>query len=497
MRNVVIWSVVLVAMAANALGEEPKLVGQGKAVAGGKTKSPPKELTVDLGKGIKLEMVLISAGEFKMGSPDSEEGAYDWEEPQHRVRITKPFYLGKYLVTQEQWEAVMGNNPSGFKGTKNPVETVSWDDCQQFVGKLNAKVGTQGGKFVLPTETQWEYACRAESKTRFCFGDDESKLGEYAWYRANSDEKTHPVGQKKPNAWGLYDMHGNVWEWCQDWWKNEYYKESAVDDPTGPIRGRFRVIRGGGWTDRARMCQSAYRSTGLPGDRYSLPGLACLPSSGGRVKQADPCLPLPENDMTQSNDPTEILSRLSGPSKSGSICRTATALLLTGALFVGVVGTQARFNRIFLEFGTKLMSLTDFVRSPSFAWLAGTLFVVTIAVEFGLKRRKWKAPSKTIAILVAMLMAAAYVVGMFSPLVSMAIYRASERQHRLAAAEEAAGTFFPLRGKKVLFRLAPTKTKKKPELIGTRDCQKPWRGSIIRRAARTCWPGESRWGHRR
>ena len=137
-----------------------------------KTRELPKELTVDLGKGVKLEMVLIPAGEFMMGSPDSDKDAHDDEKPQHRVRITKPFYLGKYLVTQEQWEAVMGNNPSHFKGPKNPVEQVSWDDCQEFLDRLN-EVGRSGGKFQLPSEAQWEYACRAGSTTRYCFGDDE------------------------------------------------------------------------------------------------------------------------------------------------------------------------------------------------------------------------------------------------------------------------------------------------------------------------------------
>jgi formylglycine-generating enzyme required for sulfatase activity len=243
--------------------------------AGGKAKSPPKELTVDLGRGIKLELVLIPAGEFKMGFPPEEDiAAFDmWVPPQHRVRITKPFFLGKYLVTQEQWEAVMGSNPSYFKGPKNPVEKVSWDDCQKFLGKLNAKGGGGAGKFQLPTEAQWEYACRAASKTRYCFGDDESKLGEYAWYDKNSGGKTHPVGEKKPNAWGLYDMHGNVWEWCPDWWQDGYYYESPVDDPTGAATGRGRVERGGGWNNTARWCRSASRDGLGPGYGYSSLGL--------------------------------------------------------------------------------------------------------------------------------------------------------------------------------------------------------------------------------
>ncbi len=194
---------VAVSRLATAAAEEPR-------EAAGKAKNLPKERTIDLGNGIKLEMVLIPPGEFLMGSPDSDKDSFPFEKPQHRVRITKPFYLGKCLVTQEQWEAVMGSNPSYFKGPKNPVETVSWDDCQQFLSKLNAKSAAGGGKFQLPSEAQWEYACRAGSKTRYCVGDDDSKLGEYASYDGNSGNKTHPVGEKKPNAWGLYDMHGNA-----------------------------------------------------------------------------------------------------------------------------------------------------------------------------------------------------------------------------------------------------------------------------------------------
>jgi formylglycine-generating enzyme required for sulfatase activity len=200
-----------------------------------------------------MELVLVPAGEFMMGSADSDKDASVWEKPQHRIRITKPFYLGRYLVTQEQWEAVMGNNPSEFKGPKNPVETVSWDDCQRFLGKLNAKSAAGIGSFQLPTEAQWEYACRAGSKTTYCCGDD-------AWYDANSRGKSHPVGEKKPNAWGLYDMHGNVGECCQDWYEAGYYVHSPMDDPTGAAGGSGRVVRGGNWGTPAGYCRPAFRS---------------------------------------------------------------------------------------------------------------------------------------------------------------------------------------------------------------------------------------------
>ncbi len=258
-------------MALMAFGGLALATAQEPETPGGKTKGPPKELTADLGGGVKMELVLIPAGEFKMGSPDSDKYTNADEKPQHRIRITKPFYMGKFLVTQEQWEAVMGDNPSRFKGPKNPVEQVRWDDCQKFLKKLNEKVG--GGRFSLPTEAQWEYACRAGSTTRYCFGDAESGLGDYAWYDKNSDIKTHPVGEKKPNAWGLYDMHGNVWEWCQDWYDGGYYATSPADDPTGPATGSARVIRGGYWSDGIRFCRSALRDGSRPGYRDCILGL--------------------------------------------------------------------------------------------------------------------------------------------------------------------------------------------------------------------------------
>jgi formylglycine-generating enzyme required for sulfatase activity len=212
---------------------------------------------------IGMEFVLIPSGWFMMGSDkEKDQEALDDETP-HRVTISKPFYLGKYEVTQAQWEAVMGSNPSYFKGRDNPVETVSWDDVREFIKSLNIKEGN--GCWRLPTEAEWEYACRAGTTGVYSFGDDENSLGHYAWYDGNS-KSAHPVGQKRPNAWGLYDMHGNVWEWVQDWYGE--YPTSSVLDPRGPSSGSYRVNRGGSWDDDARNCRSAYRDNDTPGNRY-------------------------------------------------------------------------------------------------------------------------------------------------------------------------------------------------------------------------------------
>jgi formylglycine-generating enzyme required for sulfatase activity len=238
-------------------------------------------LELGLGQGshansIGMEFVLIPAGEFMMGSSDADKEAFDNEKPQHRVTISQPFYLGKYTVTQAQWEAVMGSNPSGFKGRNNPVENVSWDDVQEFIKKLNQKEG--GNKYRLPTEAEWEYAARAGTTSRYSFGDDAEALGRYAWYWGNSGKTTHPVGGKEPNGLGLYDMHGNVWEWVQDWYGG--YAGSLATDPRGPSSGSYRVIRGGSWIINAGYCRSAYRGLNTPDDRDNSVGFRLAFSSG-------------------------------------------------------------------------------------------------------------------------------------------------------------------------------------------------------------------------
>jgi len=220
----------------------------------------PVQITNPLG----MKLNLIPPGEFAMGSPTSEADR-GGDETQHRVKITKPFYLSVHEVTQAQYEAVVGNNPSNSKGDTKPVEMVNWDEAVAFCGKLSDE---EGMEYRLPTEAEWEYACRAGTTTTYSFGDDASRLGEYAWYAENSEYTTHPVGGLKPNAWGLYDMHGNVAEWCRDWWA-PYGNEKAVSDPTGPASGEYRVLRGGAFYDQPMYVRAADRLNYyvLPDDR--------------------------------------------------------------------------------------------------------------------------------------------------------------------------------------------------------------------------------------
>ncbi|MEQ8789027.1 MAG: formylglycine-generating enzyme family protein [Pirellulaceae bacterium] len=235
-------------------------------------KEHPRELSIDVGDGVAMEFVLIPAGSFLMGS---ESGATD-ELPLHRVVISKPFYLARHELTQSQWEALMGRDKrlddlrsgdNDMAGPDKAMNGLSWVACQSLIDKLQEQA--PGGTFSLPTEAQWEYACRAGSTTKYHFGDDASKLGDYAWYAGNMNWPGQPgfngrtfyhdVGRKQPNAWGLYDMHGGVWEWCADRYDADYYFTAPLKDPQGPESGRFRVLRGGSWFRDARYARSAYR----------------------------------------------------------------------------------------------------------------------------------------------------------------------------------------------------------------------------------------------
>ena len=218
------------------------------------------------------EMMVIPAGRFLMGSkpipvdPFSNEQVQqppDDEQPQHSVAL-RSFALGKYDVTQEQWYAVMGVNPSSNKGRPLPVENVSWDDVQLFIQKLNAVTGM---RYRLPTEAEWEYAARAGSTTAYSFGDDASQLGLYAWFTTNSDGKTHPVGEKQANNFGLYDMHGNVWEWVQDCYVANYAGAPADGSAVVQEAPCLHVLRGGSWNDDSVNLRSATRSWYNPGRR--------------------------------------------------------------------------------------------------------------------------------------------------------------------------------------------------------------------------------------
>jgi formylglycine-generating enzyme required for sulfatase activity len=229
---------------------------------------------------VGMEFVQIQPGVFQMGSPENEPGHYG-NETQHKVRITKPYSLQTTEVTQAQYQRVMGSNPSFFKGDDLPVEEVYWEDANTFCKKLSElpEEKAAGRVYRLPTEAEWEYACRAGGTEAYSFGGAVASLGNYCWYHGNSGGKTHPVGQKKPNAWGLYDMHGNVWEWCADWYAVNTTGEEA--DPSGPASGSGRVGRGGSWSDDAGDCRSADRNRRSPGFRYYFLGFrVALVSSG-------------------------------------------------------------------------------------------------------------------------------------------------------------------------------------------------------------------------
>ena len=271
-------------------------VDAGRAVAAEPTpqsladssKSTAKVITNSIG----MKLVPIPAGEFLMGSPDSDDRALSQEKPRHRVRITRPFCLGVCEVTQGQYERVMGRNPSRYPGDpQRPVESVSWNDAVEFCRRLGElpEEKAAGAVYRLPTEAEWEYACRAGAATRYCFGDDKERLADYAWYLADwpmlspgnpaaaapgQKIEPHPVGLKKPNAWGLYDMHGNVWEWCADWYA-PYTGESSEDDPIGPASGSTRVVRGGSARDLYPNYLGSAMRTSMSPDYRGKAGMDC------------------------------------------------------------------------------------------------------------------------------------------------------------------------------------------------------------------------------
>ena len=219
-----------------------------------------------------VEYVAVPPGEFEMGCPAGESECADDETPAHRVVLTKGFEIARHEVTQRVWEALMGRNPSTFRGPDRPVELVSWNDAQEFLAVLNGR--GDGYHYRLPTEAEWEYAARAGTTGPY-FGD----LDAIAWYAGNSANQTHPVGQKQPNAWGLYDMQGNVWEWCHDWYEADYYEELGDEpavDPRGPATGEYRVMRGGSWYKFLWFLRASSRFGFRPSGRFPHVGFRCV-----------------------------------------------------------------------------------------------------------------------------------------------------------------------------------------------------------------------------
>jgi formylglycine-generating enzyme required for sulfatase activity len=228
------------------------------------------EIYTEMVKGIAIEMVRLPVGKFLMGSLDNEAGRESDEGPQHEVTITKSFYMGKYEVTQGQWRAVaslpkekieLQAEPSRFIGDNLPVESVSWEEVEEFCKRLSRATGK---RYRLPIEAEWEYGCRAGMRGAYA-----GNLDEMGWYGNNSGRKTHPVGEKQANGFGLYDMHGNVWEWCRDWYGKDYYSQSPRVNPEGPSTGAERVRRGGGWDSGAAYCRSAGRGRITPDFRFN------------------------------------------------------------------------------------------------------------------------------------------------------------------------------------------------------------------------------------
>jgi formylglycine-generating enzyme required for sulfatase activity len=344
-------------------------------------------IPVEMSNSIGMRFVLIPPGEFDMGSTEAEVAKLQEEAkaskqpqwyveslaaaaPKHHVRITKPFYLGMCEVTQAEYQRVVGTNPSSFKGDPTrPVDTVSWNDATAFCRKLGGLPQEQAAcaGYRVPTEAEWEYACRAGSKTKWSFGDDEHALQEYAWCGEVLGGTTHPVAQKRPNAWGLYDMHGNVWEFCQDRWGDRYYVASPMDDPTGPSEGVHRVRRGGCWRGEARLCDAAYRNGNDPRHRDDSLGFrvvrivsiteshAASPQESGREPPQSNDRPTPKPSERPASKPAAPAATTSKP--SGPAPPLAVAPFVVG---VDLFGDQDRF--LFASQDARLASEGNHVR---------------------------------------------------------------------------------------------------------------------------------------
>ncbi len=214
----------------------------------------PKTKSFDLAENVKIKMIWVAPGTFKMGSPDDELGRTGAREKQHKVTISEGYWLAETELTQRQWEKIMEHNPSFNKGDNLPVDQVSYKDIQQFLTKINSK----GGRFRLPTEAEWEYACRADSEKPYATEHKDNMV----WHIGNSGRQSHPVAQKRANAWGFYDMQGNILEWCSDWFQEDYSNDNL--DPKGPDKGMYRVQRGGQFTGRTKHTRAADRQRALP-----------------------------------------------------------------------------------------------------------------------------------------------------------------------------------------------------------------------------------------
>jgi formylglycine-generating enzyme required for sulfatase activity len=344
----------------------------GQASAANPSQAAPAQHTNSIG----ISFVRIPAGSFMMGSGDDDREAGAAEKPRHRVTITRPFYLARYEVTLAQWEAVMGSSPytsqrsnpyydlpgmaERLRKPSNPA-TVSWNDAQAFIRRLNDREGHR--RYRLPTEAEWEYAARAGTTTAYSFGDDVLQLGRYAWYGEDfASGSTHPVGQKLPNAWGLYDVHGNVWEWVQDWYSDAYYANSPASDPPGPVSGTSRAVRGGSWHVTSGSWRSAFRKPYDPDYRgISIGFRLLLEEEAVPLRQSAPRADGSERQPTSRGDADEARVSAAAARSSDPSRRSQDPMLQPPAAQQAIHGLYSRMHRAMVASDTRTLAsmLTD------------------------------------------------------------------------------------------------------------------------------------------